>query len=128
MDDCHGPLPPHAKEGLHFFNAGKYFECHEALELAWLAETGPIRDLYRGILQAAVVYLHMRHGNYIGATRVYERCIKLLNNWPETCRGVNVGKLRADLSHAAEAWKRLGPTKVNEIDWSLLKPVEWSEE
>jgi uncharacterized protein len=127
MDDCTGSLPPHAKEGLRLFNAGEYFECHEALELAWRDETGAIRDLYRGILQAAVTYLHMRRGNYVGALKVSERCMKWLNLWPDTCRGVNVAKLRADLSHAVEEWQRLGAERVHAMDWSLLKPVEWEE-
>ena len=127
MDDCLGQLPPEAKEGLRLFNEGKYFECHEALELAWGAESGPVRDLYKGILQAAVVYLHMRRGNHTGAVRVYQRCIKLLNQWSDTCRGVNVAGLRADLSRAVEAWQRLGPNRIDEMDWSLLKPLEWHE-
>ena len=30
-DTCNAPLPPQAVEGFHLFNAGKYFEAHEAL-------------------------------------------------------------------------------------------------
>jgi hypothetical protein len=41
---------------------------------------------------------------------------------------VNVAKLRADLSRAVEAWQGLGATRIHEMDWSLLKPVEWNEE
>ena len=126
MDDCHGTLPPHAQEGIRLFNAGEYFETHEELELAWRAESGPIRRLYQGILEAAVVYLHMRRGNFHGALKVYERSMKWLKLWPDECRGVNVAKLRADLSHAVEVWTRLGSDRVHEMDWSLLKPVEWS--
>ena len=125
MDDCHDTLPPHAQEGIRLFNAGEYFETHEELELAWRAESGPIRRLYQGILEAAVTYLHMRRGNYSGAIKVYERSMKWLKLWPDECCGVNVTKLRADLSHAVEVWTRLGPEHVREMDWSLLKPVEW---
>ena len=127
MDDCHDTLPPHAQEGIRLFNAGEYFETHEELELAWRAESGPIRRLYQGILEAAVTYLHMRRGNYSGAVKVYERSMRWLNLWSDECCGVNVAKLRADLSHAVEEWKRLGPERVHEMDWSLLKPVEWKE-
>ena len=127
----HGQLhrsPSPARErGTSSLQRGEYFEAHEALEFAWREETGAIRDLYRGILQAAVIYLHMRRGNYIGALKVSERCMKWLNRWPDTCRGVNVAKLRADLSRAVEEWQRLGAEHVHEMDWSLLKPVEWSE-
>ena len=62
-DTCNAPLPPQAVEGFLLFNAGKYFEAHEALEEAWNAETGRVRDLYRGILQSAVVYLHITRGH-----------------------------------------------------------------
>lgn len=127
MKDCAAPLPPHAIAGLRLFNAGEYFECHEELELAWREEKEEIRDLYRGILQAAVTYLHMRRGNFKGACEVYKRCIKYLNRFPKNCQGVNVDKLRTDLTRAVEGWQELGPTKVHEMDWSLLKPVEWME-
>jgi len=127
MDGYRGTLHPHAQEGIRLFNAGEYFEAHEALETAWREETGPIRRLYQGILEAAVTYLHMRRGNYSGAIKVYERSMKWLKLWPDECRGVNVAKLRADLSRAVEAWTRLGPERVHEMDWSLVQPVEWKE-
>ena len=127
MDNCDGALPPHAQEGIRLFNAGEYFEAHEELELAWREETGPIRRLYQGILEGAVVYLHMRRGNYSGAIKVNGRCMKWLKLWPDECCGVNVAQLRADLSRAVEVWTQLGPDWVHEMDWSLLKPVEWKE-
>lgn len=127
MDPCQTPLPSHAIEGLRLFNAGKYFEAHEELETAWNEERGAIRSLYQGILQAAVTYLHMQRLNYAGAVKVYGRCMKLLRPWPAVCCGVNVAKLRADVTRAANAWKRLGADNVAAMDWSLLKPVEWDE-
>jgi predicted metal-dependent hydrolase len=127
MDDCNEPLPLHAQDGLRLFNEGLYFEAHEALELAWRAETRPIRDLYRGILQAAVVYLHMRRGNFNGAVKVGERCMRILDSLPASCRGIRVDILRADLARALDAWQTLGHGRVHEMDWSLLKPVKWDE-
>ena len=44
-DSCNAPLHPRAAEGLRLFNAGKYFEAHEALEDAWNAEKGEVREL-----------------------------------------------------------------------------------
>ena len=126
-NDCAGALHPQAKEGLRLFNEGKYFEAHEALETAWRAETGHIRELYQGILQAAVVYHHILRGNYAGAVKVYERCMKWLNVWPETCRGVDVGQLRADLEGVIAEVQRLGPEHIHQFDPSRLKPVVWEE-
>ena len=72
---------------LRLFNAGEYFEAHEALEEAWNEEHSQVRDLYRGILQIAVVYLHITRLNYNGAVKVYARSQKWLRDWPGICRG-----------------------------------------
>ena len=128
MEDCQGQLPPHAKEGLRLFNAGEYFEAHEALELAWREETGQVRRLYQGILETAVTYLRIQRGNYVGAVKVYDRSMKWLRMWPDICCGVNVGKLRADLDQVIAEVQRLGPEHIAEFDQSLLKPVEWTED
>src|SRR5512138_2053770 len=105
---CDAPLHPQAMQGLRLFNAGEYFEAHEALEDAWNAEKGKVRDLYRGILQIAVVYLHITRKNYNGAVKVYERSQKWLKDWPEVCRGIQVGKLRRDAEAAINELKKLG--------------------
>ena len=95
-DICNAPLHPQAAQGLRLFNAGHYFESHEALEDAWNAESGKVRDLYRGILQIAVTYLHVTRGNYNGAIKVYGRSLKWMQDWPEVCRGIRIGQLRRD--------------------------------
>jgi rubrerythrin len=124
---CAAPLHPRAADGLRLFNAGEYFEAHEALEDAWNAEKGPVRDLYRGILQVAVVYLHITRRNYNGAVKVYGRSQKWLKDWPEVCRGIEVGKLRRDAKATIDEVIRLGIENIAEFDNSLLKPVEWAK-
>jgi predicted metal-dependent hydrolase len=126
-DPCNAPLHPRAAEGLRLFNAGEYFEAHEALEDAWNAEKGRVRDLYRGILQIAVVYLHITRRNYNGAIKVYFRSQKWMKDWPEICRGIEVKKLRQDAEFVISEVKRLGMEKLSEFDLSLLKPVKWDE-
>jgi predicted metal-dependent hydrolase len=125
---CHAPLHPRAAEGLRLFNAGEYFEAHEALEDAWNAEKKKVRDLYRGILQIAVVYLHIRRGNYNGAVKVYVRSQRWMRDWPEICRGIHVEELRRNAETAINEAKRLGMERIAEFDNSLLKPVRWNED
>nr|MBP8164162.1 DUF309 domain-containing protein [Anaerolineales bacterium] len=117
-EGCNGLLHPQAIEGLKFFNDKQFFEAHEALEDAWREEQGPIRELYRGILQAAVVYLHIQRGNYNGAVKVHGRSMKWLREWAEVCRGVHVGKLRNDLDTVIQELQKLGREKINEFDSS----------
>jgi len=128
MTDCDGKLHPRAREGLILFNEGRYFEAHEELETAWKDERGKVRELYQGILEAGVTYLHITRGNYAGAIKVYGRSMRWLRQWPETCRGVEVGQLRKDLVAAMEEVKRLGEERIAEFHRDLLKPVIWKED
>ncbi len=126
-DDCAGALHPKAREGIELMNAGHYFEAHEELETAWRAETGPIRELYRGILQAAVVYLHVTRRNYAGAVKVYGRSQRWLTRWPQRCRGVDVAGLRRDLDAVMAEVRRLGRDHLDEFEASLFKPVSYDQ-
>ena len=126
-DPCNAPLHPQAAEGLRLFNAGEYFEAHEALEDAWNAEKGRVRELYRGILQTAVVYLHVTRGNYNGAIKVYGRSQRWIKDWPEICRGIYVEELRKDAETVITEVRRLGMEKISEFDLSFLKRVKWDE-
>ncbi|MBE7434874.1 MAG: DUF309 domain-containing protein [Anaerolineales bacterium] len=125
--DCSGKLHPNAGEGIQLFNEGKYFEAHEELEIAWNEEPGPIRDLYRGILQVAVTYLHITRGNYDGAVKVHARSLKWIQGWSDVCRGINVGKLRSDLAIVMSEVGRLGRDRIGDIDRFLFKPILWNE-
>jgi predicted metal-dependent hydrolase len=126
-NDCSGILHSKAIEGMMLFNMGKFFEAHEELEDAWREERGDVRDLYRGVLQVAVVYLHITRGNYDGAVKVYERCIKWLRDWPDVCRGIQVEKLRNDLESVIGEVRRLGKENIRNFDQTMFKKVEWSE-
>lgn len=128
MTDCNGVLHERARAGILLLNAGHYFEAHEELETAWKAEKGRIRELYQGILEAAVTYLHITRGNYRGAVKVYGRSMRWLKDWPEQCRGVEVGQLRRDLQAAISEVQRLGEAGMDGFDRALLKPVGMSEE
>jgi predicted metal-dependent hydrolase len=124
---CNGVLHPKAIDGLKLFNEQKFFEAHEELEDAWRQETGEIKELYQGILQVAVTYLHITRGNYNGAIKVYGRSTKWLKDWPEICRGVQVGKLRQDAENVIKNLRVLGMENIAQFDKSLFQPVLWNE-
>jgi predicted metal-dependent hydrolase len=126
-DPCNDSLHPRAIDGLRLFNAGEYFEAHEALEDAWNAEPGEVRNLYRGILQIAVVYLHITRRNYDGAVKVYGRSQKWIKDWPAMCRGIQVEELRRNARIVMSEVERLGRENIGQFDFSLLKPVSWTE-
>ena len=127
IESCNGDLHPKAVEGIKLFNAGEFFEAHEELESAWRDETGEVRELYRGILQVAVAYLHITRGNYEGAVKVYGRSLKWTQGWSDVCRGINLKRLRDDAEAAIHELERLGKEKIGEFDRSLFKPIQWNE-
>ena len=126
-NDCEGKIHPSAIAGMKVFNAKHFFEAHEELEIAWKEEKGEVRNLYRGILQVAVVYLHIERGNYNGAIKVYDRCIKWLKVWPAVCKGVQVGNLRNDLETVMAEMRNLGAENISAFNTALFKNVRWNE-
>ena len=125
-EDCQGIIHPEAVKGFDLFNQKKYWLAHEALEVAWLDETGSIRYVYQGILQIAVTYLHIQRLNYRGAEKVYFRSKRWLDPFPDTCRGINLKKLRADAAVVIDELHKLGPELIGNFDRTLLRPLQWN--
>ena len=91
---CQDALTPQVREGIALFNRGAFFEQHEVLEAAWMAEPGAVRDLYRGILQIGVGLLHRERGNRQGALNLLQYGIDRLAPFEPECMGVDVHALR----------------------------------
>jgi uncharacterized protein len=127
LESCNGEIHPKAIEGMYLFNLRKFFEAHEELEIAWNEEKGEVRDLYRGILQVAVTYLHITRGNYDGAIKVYKRSQRWLQGWNDVCRGINIKQFQEDAKKAMNEVEKLGKEKISEFDISLFKPIQWTE-
>lgn len=124
---CKGNLSEVARHGLEQFNQGLYFQAHETLEEAWNEEEGVGRELYRAILQVAVAYLQIERGNYNGAVKMFWRVRQWIAPLPEVCRGVQIGRLRAQAEVVYDAVQALGPQHIGEFDRSLFQPVEYEK-
>jgi uncharacterized protein len=122
---CGEPLSPRARQGIEEFNRGEYFEAHESLESAWMAETSIARELYRAVLQVAVAYYQIIRGNYNGALKMFLRNRQWIEPLPDNCRGIDVEKLRQDARQVYESLVKLGPERIAEFDRTLLRPVQY---
>ncbi|MFB3852286.1 MAG: DUF309 domain-containing protein [Vicinamibacterales bacterium] len=124
-EDACGEKPPALLvEGIGEFNRGLFFEQHETLEELWRAERRPVRDLYRGILQVGVAFLHIRRLNYHGATYMLARAPIYLRRFGSVCQSVDVAGLIEDAERALEAVRALGPERLHEFDWALAPQVK----
>lgn len=124
---CQDDLPPLARLGVEKFNAGAYYAQHDAFEEQWMAETGPVRDLYRAILQVGVAYYHITRGNHAGALKMLRRSVQWLAILPDVCQGVDVRRLEADAARVRQALEAMDPAAIASFDRSLLRPIRLVE-
>jgi uncharacterized protein len=95
-------MPDAYKAGLEHIRAGRFFEAHEELEIAWRAAAAEERDFYQGLVHAAVAWYQAGRGNTVGATRQLEKGLRRLEAYEPEHRGIDVAGVRRQL-HAAQA-------------------------
>ena len=123
MSACAEPPPRLLLEGIAQFNRGEYFEQHETLEVLWRAEPRPVRQLYQGVLQVGVGFLHLRRRNYHGVVYMLTRGSAHLKPFAPACQTVDVAALLAAAAAALGEVERLGPTRLHEFDWGAAPKV-----
>jgi hypothetical protein len=111
------------RHGIEQFNRREYFECHETLEGIWNAEPGPVRILYKGILQVGVGCYHLLRQNYRGAVIKLQSGADYLEPFTPRCMGVDITRLVADARRLRAALVTLGPERFAEVDLALLPHV-----
>jgi hypothetical protein len=75
---------------------------------------GPVRDLYRAILQIGISYFQIERGNYRGAVKMLLRVRQWLAPLPAVCQGVDVSRLREDVERVYATLADTGPD-----DWPV---------
>ncbi len=87
--------------GVDLFQAGEYWECHEALEPLWLASEGLDREFYGGvILLAAALHKARVMESARGGRRNYAKALAHLALVPDEYLDVDVRELES-LVHTA---------------------------
>lgn len=86
-------LPRGVAEGIGHFNAARFFEAHESLELVWKKTAGPERELYQGIIQAAVGFHHLERRHWHPALLVFRRALPRLLAFSPCWNGIEVARL-----------------------------------
>lgn len=91
------------------WNEGLFFEVHEVLEAVWQRETGDRRQALQGLIQIAVAWHHLAHGNPRGArTLMREGRARLAAAAPGTLPLVDAGGLLASTAAAEGALATAG--------------------
>lgn len=125
---CGDPAPDGLLEGIRLFNAGEFFECHEALEDIWHEEREPIRYLYQGILQIGVGFHHLRNRNFRGATLLLRDGIEKTRYFTPECMGIRTVELCDQAQVCLDLLHALGKERIAEFDWLLVPRVSMVDE
>ena len=90
-------------EGIRLFNAGKFFEAHEALEAVWLKAKGPRKTFLHGLIQVAAAFHHHSHGNPAGFRSLLEKGCAKLEGFGAEVEGINLAGFFKEL----QPWREL---------------------
>jgi predicted metal-dependent hydrolase len=90
-------LPDQYLRGIELFNAGRFFESHEAFEEIWLKAKGTERDFLHALIQTAAALHHLRRGNDKGAKSVFERARRIFKSLPPIVMKLDTGALAQEL-------------------------------
>jgi uncharacterized protein len=61
-----GEAQAYVRLGVALYNAGRFWQAHEAFEFVWRQSAPPERPLWQGLIQAAAAMLHRERGNRHG--------------------------------------------------------------
>jgi predicted metal-dependent hydrolase len=120
---CADAPPAGLHTAIEQFNEREFFECHETLEALWNAEPGPVRTLYKGILQVGVGCYHLLRHNYHGAIVKLRSGPAYLDPFAAGCLGVDVRRLIAEAHALLAAVEALGPERFMQVDLALIPRV-----
>ncbi len=89
--------PREYREFVHLFNSRDYFEAHEVLEDLWVVEVPPLKNYYKGLIQAAVALCHWERGNHSGARKLWLSARGYLRSYPPAFEGLRLSQLMQSL-------------------------------
>jgi uncharacterized protein len=83
--------------GRELFNAGEFWEAHEAWEPAWLAAREPDRTFFQGLIQAAAALVHWQRHNPRGLRANWFKARPKLLALDPAYQGYDLARLIRDL-------------------------------
>ena len=89
-------VDPELSEGAHLFDAGRFWDAHEAWERAWrrLPKGSDERRCYQGLILLAAAFLHRERRKTAPALRCYRSAMQKLDGLADGTMGLDLGALR----------------------------------
>jgi predicted metal-dependent hydrolase len=115
MTDSSKTRPREYLEGIEHFNAGHYYEAHEAWEDIWLRSSRDEKLFYQVLIQVAASLYHHNRGNLRGCERLYRAAKEKLARLRSPINGLDL----ADFSRQLEEFfsgKRASRPQIKLLD------------
>jgi predicted metal-dependent hydrolase len=90
------------KDGLEHIRAGRFFDAHEELEIAWRAAPAEERDFYQGLVHVAVAWYQAGRGRPVATASQPAKAVRRLGPFAPAHRGVDVADVLAQVARAQE--------------------------
>lgn len=86
--------------GIARFNRGRFYDCHDAFEVVWRSTTPEPRDLFQGLIQVAVGFVHLDdRGRPDVAVRVWDKGCRRLGPLAPRAAGIDLAALLEEVGH-----------------------------
>jgi hypothetical protein len=112
--------------GVDLYNAGHYWNAHEAWEEVWLESERDLRLFYQGLIQVTAAFVHVTRDEYPGAVRLLEAGLDKLDRYPASFLGVELSPLRVGARRCLEALLSLGDKRIAEFDRALIPKIDFT--
>ena len=83
------------EEAIGYFNAERYWECHETLERVWRPAKGEERLLLQAIILVCAAQVHEQRGETDVALGIYKRALPQISWTEKSYHGIDVPRLRS---------------------------------
>jgi predicted metal-dependent hydrolase len=109
-------LPSAAEEGIRLFNAGYYFEAHDAFEEVWVERTGREKTFYQGLIQVAAGLYKAGMRNQGGAVSLLRKGLSKLRATLDLDTPLDLGRLIAETAVVLARIEELGQSGIEGFD------------
>ena len=109
--------------GTDLYNAGHYWNAHEAWEEVWLESERGMRNFYQGLIQVSAGFVHLTRNRYPGAVKLLGAGIEKLERYPGDFMGLDLASLVSGARAARERLIQSGEARIAEFDRALIPPI-----
>jgi hypothetical protein len=109
--------------GIDLYNAGHYWNAHEAWEEVWLESERGVRNFYQGLIQVSAAFVHVTRNRYPGGVKLLEEGIAKLERYPAAYMGIDLASLVEGARRCRDRLLELGEARVAGFDRSLIPRI-----